>query len=87
MRGGRGGFMSPRNDQIPPAPLLQRGECIVIARIRSNELSGFKFPKGSHKKFRKGNRTIIVPDPNKEIPLGTFTPILRQSGLSKEDFK
>jgi len=28
--------MSPRNDQTPPAPLLQRGECIVIARIRSN---------------------------------------------------
>jgi len=44
------------------------------------------FQKGSHKKFRKGERTVIVPDPMKEIPLGTFASILRQSGLSKEHF-
>lgn len=43
--------------------------------------------KGSHKKFRKGERTVIVPDPKKGIPLGTFASILRQSGLKKEDFK
>ena len=50
---------------------------------------GFIFisQKGSHKKFRKGERTVIVPDLKKEIPLGTFASILRQSGLSKEDFK
>ena len=50
---------------------------------------GFIFisQKGSHKKFRKGERTVIVPDPKKEIPLGTFASILRQSGLTKEDFK
>ena len=52
-------------------------------------LHGFIFisQKGSHKKFRKGERTVIVPDPKKEIPLGTFASILRQFGLSKEDFK
>ncbi|MBU1180746.1 MAG: type II toxin-antitoxin system HicA family toxin [Pseudomonadota bacterium] len=43
--------------------------------------------KGSHKKFRKGNRRVIVPSPRKEIPIGTFYSILRQSGLSKNDFK
>ncbi len=50
---------------------------------------GFNFisQKGSHRKFRKGDRTVIIPDPKKEIPLGTFASILRQSGLSKEDFK
>lgn len=50
---------------------------------------GFIFisQKGSHKKFRKGERTVIVPDPKREIPLGTFSSILRQSGLSKNDFK
>ena len=50
---------------------------------------GFVFisQKGSHKKFRKDERTVIIPDPNKEIPLGTFASILRQSGLSKNDFK
>ena len=47
----------------------------------------FSSQKGSHKKFRKGERTVIVPDPKNEIPLGTFASILRQSGLSKEDFK
>ncbi|WP_239291986.1 type II toxin-antitoxin system HicA family toxin [Candidatus Nitrotoga sp. 1052] len=50
---------------------------------------GFIFisQKSSHKKFRKGERTVIVPDPKKKIPLGTFASIPRQSGLSKEDFK
>ena len=50
---------------------------------------GFIFisQKGSHKKFRKDEKIVIVPDPKKEIPLGTFASILRQSGLSKEDFK
>jgi predicted RNA binding protein YcfA (HicA-like mRNA interferase family) len=43
--------------------------------------------KGSHKKFRKGNLRVIVPSPRKEIPIGTFYSILRQSGLSKNDFK
>jgi predicted RNA binding protein YcfA (HicA-like mRNA interferase family) len=43
--------------------------------------------KGSHKKFRKEDYTVIVPDPRKEIPMGTFFSILRQSGLKKENFK
>jgi predicted RNA binding protein YcfA (HicA-like mRNA interferase family) len=43
--------------------------------------------KGSHKKFRKDERTVIVPDPRKEIPMGTFYSILRQSGLEREDFE
>jgi len=54
---------------------------------------GFVFvsQKGSHAKYRKhspkSTRTVIVPCPKREIPLGTFVSILRQSGLSKEDFK
>ena len=50
--------------------------------------NGFIFvsQKGSHKKFKKDNRIVIVPDPKKEIPKGTFAAILRQSGLNKEDF-
>lgn len=42
--------------------------------------------KGSHKKFRLAHHTVIVPDPKKEIPMGTFISILRQAGLEKEDF-
>ena len=64
---------------------LYSSKAIVNVLLRH----GFIFisQKGSHKKFRKGERTVIVPDPKKEIPLGTFASILRQSGLSKEAFK
>lgn len=46
--------------------------------------------KGSHIKLRKQDNptlTVIVPDNKKEIPIGTFRSILRQSNLSEEDFK
>lgn len=46
--------------------------------------------KGSHVKFKKiGSRTLIViiPANRKEIPIGTFKSILRQSNLKEEDFK
>jgi predicted RNA binding protein YcfA (HicA-like mRNA interferase family) len=42
--------------------------------------------KGSHKKLKKEDHIVIVPDPRKEIPMGTFHSILRQSGLKREDF-
>jgi predicted RNA binding protein YcfA (HicA-like mRNA interferase family) len=57
--------------------------------IRVLKKHGFYFVslKGSHKKFKKNSRIVIVPDPKKEIPRGTFASILRQSGLSKGDFQ
>jgi len=50
--------------------------------------NGFSFisQKGSHAKYQKGSRTVIVPCPKKEIPLGTFRSIVRQAGLLQEDF-
>jgi len=42
--------------------------------------------KGSHKKFKKDEFTVIIPDPRKEIPKGTFYSILRQSVIKKEKF-
>lgn len=42
---------------------------------------------GSHKKFRKEDRIVIVPYPRKIIPIGTFSSILRQAGLNLSDFK
>jgi predicted RNA binding protein YcfA (HicA-like mRNA interferase family) len=52
---------------------------------------GFIFisQKGSHKKYRKiGNPTptVIVPADRKEIPIGTFKSILKQSGLQAGEF-
>jgi len=57
--------------------------------IRILQQKGFVFvsQKGSHKKFKKANRIVIIPDPKKEIPKGTFASILRQSGLDKDDFR
>ena len=54
---------------------------------------GFIFvsQKGSHAKYRrhfeKGTFTVIVPIGKKEIPYGTFRSILRQSGLSRDEFE
>lgn len=46
--------------------------------------------KGSHVKFVKhiGQHTyvVIVPANRKEIPMGTFRSIVRQSGLTTQDF-
>jgi predicted RNA binding protein YcfA (HicA-like mRNA interferase family) len=42
--------------------------------------------RGSHQKFRKGERIVIVPAERKEMPIGTFRSIMRQSGLTPKDF-
>jgi predicted RNA binding protein YcfA (HicA-like mRNA interferase family) len=56
------------------------------------KIQGFFFisQKGSHKKYRKPGTptlTVIVPADRKEIPFGTFTSILKQSGPQAEEFK
>ena len=37
--------------------------------------------KGSHLKLRKGDRTVIMPHPKKDLPLGTVRSIYEQAGL------
>ena len=39
--------------------------------------------KGSHAKFRKGDKTVIVPMHSGDIPIGTAKSILSQAGLGK----
>ena len=36
--------------------------------------------RGSHHKFRKDGKTVIVPHPKKDPPLGTARNIARQAG-------
>jgi len=54
---------------------------------------GFQFvsQKGSHIKYRKDDGekvlTVIIPAGRKEIPIGTFHSILKQSNLSRSDFR
>jgi predicted RNA binding protein YcfA (HicA-like mRNA interferase family) len=50
---------------------------------------GFDFvsQKGSHAKFKNPEgRTVIIPMNKKEIPIGTFRSIIKQSGLTQQDF-
>ncbi|WP_029151581.1 type II toxin-antitoxin system HicA family toxin [Methylovulum miyakonense] len=42
--------------------------------------------KGSHQKYVKANRVVIVPSPKNEIPMGTLQSIIKQSGLTRADF-
>ncbi len=62
-----------------------------IVKILKNNGFTFISQKGSHAKYHKqiSNkvRTVIVPMAKKEIPLGTFKSILRQSALDTNDFK
>lgn len=54
----------------------------IIKRLKAD---GFELvsSKGSHHKFRKGERTIIVPHPKKDLPIGTFRAIAKQAGWEK----
>ena len=59
--------------------------------IRVLEKNNFIFvsQKGSHVKFfsiKHKEAIVIVPANRKQIPQGTFSSIVRQSRLSKEDF-
>jgi len=36
---------------------------------------------GDHHKLRKGDRTVILPHPKKDLPLGTVRSIYKQAGL------
>lgn len=62
-----------------------------ITRVLQEHGFYYVSQKGSHAKFRKEEGdttyTVIVPANKKEIPFGTFRSIVRQSGLSTEDFK
>ena len=36
--------------------------------------------KGSHHKFRKDGRTVIVPHPKRDLPVGTARSIAKMAG-------
>ncbi len=47
--------------------------------------------RGSHLKLRRqtseGTRTVIVKMGAREVPAGTFTSILRQAGIGRQEFQ
>ncbi len=57
--------------------------------IQVLERNGFvvKSQNGSHVKLRNGINQVIVPHPRKDMPIGTFGSIIKQSGLTKQEFE
>jgi predicted RNA binding protein YcfA (HicA-like mRNA interferase family) len=51
----------------------------IIQRLKAD---GYELVSvsGSHHKFRKDGKTIIVPHPKKDLPLGTARAIAKQAG-------
>ena len=50
--------------------------------IKLLEQDGFVLVKvaGSHHKFKKQGRTVTVPHPKKDLPIGTVRNIYKQAG-------
>lgn len=51
----------------------------IIKRLKDD---GFELVavSGSHHKFRKDGKTVIVPHPKKDLPVGTASAIAKQVG-------
>ena len=70
-----------KNDKYPAL------NCKEVVRALEKAGAELKRQKGGHAIYELHGRTIVVPVHGKKtIPLGTLFCIIRQSGLSKEDF-
>ncbi len=51
----------------------------IVKRLRAE---GFELVsvQGSHRKFRKGTITVVVPHPKKDLPVGTARSIAKWVG-------
>lgn len=63
---------------------MERSSKKIIQRLKRD---GFEpvAVKGSHHKFRKGARIVVVPHPKKDLPLGTARNIAKMAGWIQED--
>jgi predicted RNA binding protein YcfA (HicA-like mRNA interferase family) len=68
--------MSSKYPILPPSKIIS-----VLSNYGFKE----KSQKGSHVKFVKGARTVIIPM-HKEIARGTLRSILMQAGISIDEF-
>lgn len=64
-------------------PALKAKEVIAILMR-----AGFEFirSKGSHHIYKMNNRLVVVPVHNKDLKRGTLSAIIKQSGLTVEQF-
>jgi len=63
--------------------LIERDSRKIVQRLRKE---GFELvsTSDSHHKFRRGERTVIVPHPKKDLPTGTARAIARDAGWLKD---
>ena len=66
----------------PPLPVVSGVE-VVKALVTAGFVEVSQ--RGSHRKLRHSNATVIVPM-HKELAAGTLRSIIRQSGMSVEEF-
>lgn len=61
---------------------MERDSRRIIKRLRDE---GYELVsvRGSHHKFRRGGTTLVVPHPEKDLPIGTARAIARQAGWIK----
>jgi predicted RNA binding protein YcfA (HicA-like mRNA interferase family) len=67
---------------MPSLPLISGTEA-----VRAFKIIGFTVARqrGSHIVMRKGSQGCVVPN-HKEIKIGTLSGILKQAGVSVDDF-
>ncbi|WP_250280994.1 MULTISPECIES: type II toxin-antitoxin system HicA family toxin [unclassified Frankia] len=70
---------------MPPLPVLPGGDVVKVP-----EKLGFEVVriKGSHHMMRntEGRFTVVPVHPGRDIPVGTLRRIVRDTGLSIEEF-
>jgi predicted RNA binding protein YcfA (HicA-like mRNA interferase family) len=59
--------------------MMERNSRKIIGRLLEDGFEEVSV-RGSHDKFRKGKVTLIVPHPEKDLPLGTARAIAKQAG-------
>ena len=64
-------------------PALTPRKIIVVL-----EKAGFCFirQKGSHRMYMKGKTMLVIPYHNKDLKKGTIIKIIKQTGLTLEEF-
>ncbi|MHA6717913.1 type II toxin-antitoxin system HicA family toxin [Sphingomonas sp. RS6] len=58
---------------------MERDSRAIIKRLTAEGWEQVSV-RGSHHKMRKEGRTVIVPHPKKDLPLGTARAIAKQAG-------
>ena len=58
---------------------MERDSRLIVKRLLAEGWED-RGAKGSHRKFRKGSQTVIVPYPKKDLPEGTARNIAKMAG-------